>query len=342
MCSVISCAAVSSFNAARACGSAIPARLAAAKLVKSGPGCRPSWANRAAAGDDRPSTDQENTARTLASTSAVSRPSSRCWASLSSVASVARASPGRAVARAAVMASASGSPAHSLISCAVAAGSAASLSAPSRPASRSRASAWGRRPSLIGQAPSIVTSPASWRRLVTTTRQPGPPGSSGRIWSASRTLSSSTSIRLPANRLRYKPAWASCPAGICPAGRPRASSMPRIASAAFTGRLEGSNPRRLTYSWPSGNRLATWCAQCTAMAVLPIPAIPPIVMISTGPGGAPASPSSPVSRSSSARRPAKCRTGAGSCRGTSAGGAAVPAGRPFDRHCGALAREGNA
>jgi hypothetical protein len=82
-------------------------------------------------------------------------------------------------------------------------------------------------------------------------------GRGGRICPASRALSSSTSIRLPASTLRYKPAKASSPAGICPAGTPTVSSTARIASAAATGRPEGSKPRRSTYNCLSGNRPAT-------------------------------------------------------------------------------------
>jgi hypothetical protein len=54
------------------------------------------------------------------------------------------------------------------------------------------------------------------------------------------------------------------------------------------------------------------------------PAIKPIAVISTGPGAAPTGPRSPVSKSSSACRPAKCRTGADSWRGTSTGVASWP------------------
>jgi hypothetical protein len=41
----------------------------------------------------------------------------------------------------------------------------------------------------------------------------------------------------------------------------------------------GSKPRRFTCSCPSPNRAATWCAQCSASAVLPTPAVPPIALI---------------------------------------------------------------
>ncbi|WP_460916190.1 hypothetical protein [Plantactinospora veratri] len=49
---------------------------------------------------------------------------------------------------------------------------------------------------------SAATRSASWLRLVTSTAQPGDPTSSGRTWSASRALSSTTSIRRPASLAR--------------------------------------------------------------------------------------------------------------------------------------------
>ena len=92
---------------------------------------------------------------------------------------------------------------------------------------------------------------------------------------------------------------------------------PRSAAAGVTGSV-GPKPRRCTYSCPSGNRSATLCAQCTASAVLPTPAVPPIAEMSTV--AAPprvTSPSSPSRAFSSSFRPAKFATAAGSCRGTS-------------------------
>ena len=89
-----------------------------------------------------------------------------------------------------------------------------------------------------------------------------------------------------------------------------------MASGAVTGVPEGSKPRRFTYSCPSGNRPATWCAQYRASAVLPTPAIPPIALITTVPGRlAPAASRTWVSRRSSAARPVKSATAAGNCRG---------------------------
>ena len=73
-------------------------------------------------------------------------------------------------------------------------------------------------------------------------------------------------------------ACASRSAGIRCGGTPSASRKPRTASAGSITAPPGSKPRRLTYSCPSGNRSATRCAQCTARAVLPTPAVPPITV----------------------------------------------------------------
>ena len=79
--------------------------------------------------------------------------------------------------------------------------SAAVRSAPSRAATSAAASAGASTSSGSGRAPA-TTSPVSCDRLVTRTMQPPLPGSSGRTWSASRALSSSSSIRLPASQVR--------------------------------------------------------------------------------------------------------------------------------------------
>ena len=93
------------------------------------------------------------------------------------------------------------------------------------------------------------------------------------------------------------------------------------------GEPDGSKPRRFTYSCPSGNRWATRCAQCTARAVFPTPAVPPMAEITTVPGAWPPTwSSSSDSRASSADRPVKCCTAPGSCRGTATGDLAGPVG----------------
>src|SRR6266568_2226983 len=72
------------------------------------------------------------------------------------------------------------------------------------------------------------------------------PGNSGRTCSVSRALSSMTSTRRPASRLRYSAACASRLAGIRCGGTPSASRNPRTASADEVIRPPGSNPRRFT------------------------------------------------------------------------------------------------
>ncbi len=105
---------------------------------------------------------------------------------------------GPAAARAPAMARASGSSAHSPMSRDTAAGSAATLAGPSLAASNCLASVRLTSPSGSGIAPSAVVSPASADLLVTTTRQPGAAGSSGRTCAGSLALSSRISIRRPA------------------------------------------------------------------------------------------------------------------------------------------------
>ena len=212
----------------------------------SGPACTPSSRNIRAAGSLSWRQDQENTSRTLLAASSVRSASSRPSSLRSSAASVASGKPGRAAARAAAIARASGSPAHSPASSVAASGSAITRWAPSRRTSSSQASASESTSKLSGYAPSVATRPVSRLRLVMSTGQPEWPGSSGRTWSASATLSSRTSIRWPASRLRYRAACASTDSGICPDGTCMARSRPRSALAGATGRPFGPNPRRLT------------------------------------------------------------------------------------------------
>ena len=167
-------------------------------------------------------------------------------------ANAASAKSGYTAARAATIASASGNPAHAARISPTGSGSAATRPGPRRRASSSSASASVSRPRVTGWAPSVVIRPMSWSRLVTSTRHPGEPGSSGRTWSASRALSSTTSTRRPATRLRYSAAWASRSAGIRSGGTANASRKPRTASAGAMTDPVGSNPRRFTYSCPSG------------------------------------------------------------------------------------------
>ena len=87
-----------------------------------------------------------------------------------------------------------------------AAGSAATTVPARLRASMSRASASLSTSRVTGTAPSAATRPLSWLRLVTTTREPGEPGSSGRTWAAPVALSSTIRTRSPATRLRNRAA----------------------------------------------------------------------------------------------------------------------------------------
>ena len=104
---------------------------------------------------------------------------------------------------------------------------------PMRRASSWRASRTVIRSTVTGRAPSVTIRPDKSSRLVTTTRHPGDPGSSGLTWSASAALSRTTRTRRPARKLRYRAAWASRLAGISGGRTPNASRNPRIASAGF-------------------------------------------------------------------------------------------------------------
>ena len=139
-------------------------------------------------------------------------------------------------------------------------------------------------------------------------RRPGVPGSSGRTCSADRGVvqhdqhpSPGQQAAVPGGALVFvRPG---CPgrarparAGTRPARRPRApAGRGRSRAGSRTAARRGTGP-------------ATWCAQCTASAVLPTPAVPPIAEITTVRGMlAPSRPSSPVSAASSAARPENCR-----------------------------------
>ena len=139
---------------------------------------------------------------------------------------------------------------------------------------------------MSGTAPSAATSPVSSLRLVTTTREPGEPGSSGRTWATLRALSRTMSSRLPSSMLRNRAARPSVSGGIRCGGTPSASRKKRSASDGSTGAVAGSRPRRLMYSCPSGNRRATWRPHRMASAVLPVPAAPEMTTIGTVRSGA--------------------------------------------------------
>jgi hypothetical protein len=149
-------------------------------------------------------------------------------------------------------------------------------------------------------------------RLVTSVRQVGEPSNSGRTASAEGALSSSTRSRRSARRLRYRAARSATSYGTSAGATPRARRNPARTSPGSAG-ASGPYPRRSTYSWPSGYRSATRCAQCTASAVLPTPAVPDRARITL-----PVRPPEPATRSSSASsalRPTNAYTSGGSSRG---------------------------
>ena len=144
------------------------------------------------------------------------------------------------------------------------------------------------------------SSAVSRRRLVTSTRLPPAPGSSGRSCSLLAASSSTSSSCRPATRSRHSPVRASRSAGTWPAGTPTVSSRPASASAGLTGSRPGVWPCNGRKICPPGNRPASACAACTANAVLPTPAIPPIAWMLTTP---PAAASASAICASSCRRP---------------------------------------
>ena len=220
-------------------------------------------------------------------------------------------------------------------------GSAATRARPSRRASISCASTSPSTSRVSGIAPSAATRPVSSLRVVTTTSEPGAPGSSGRTWATLRALSRTISICLSSSRLRNSAERPSVSAGIRCGGTPSASRNKRSASAGSIGGVAGSRPRRLTYSWPPGNRLATWWPNLMASAVFPVPAVPERTTIGTvGPESCwpescwpgpcwPGSAGSIARRMlSSSRRPEKPGASSGSWAGT---GVVLPSG--LGRRC---------
>lgn len=241
----IRCARASSPSSRRAGSGPTSSSAAAAYRPKSADGCRPQSRKAPAASRLRFRYDHENTPRTAVRTSppACSRSSRRCWSS-SSLTSARRGAAGRATTSSAAMRKASGSRAHRPAS-ATAAAPSASARAPISVRSKSTASAGGSRSSSSRSAPSPETRPGSESRLVTTATQLGTPGSNDLTCSASLALSSITSIRFPASRLRYLAARSSTSAGMSMSCTPSARRNPPSASAAVIG-WPGSYPRRFT------------------------------------------------------------------------------------------------
>ncbi len=203
----------------------------------------------------------------------------------------------------------------------------AARSLPSSRTSSARESAGSRAESVSLRAPSRATSPGRAARLVTSTWHPGPPGSSGRTWSACRASSSTTSVRVSASRLRKSAAASAASVGTRSGAT---SSERRSLVSASAGESGGAAawPIRFRYSWPSGKRCRTRCAQCTASALLPTPGAPASTVIDTAPGSLSASSAS-ISAITS-ERPVKPATSAGSWAGTgrSAGTGSAAVGWP--------------
>ena len=137
---------------------------------------------------------------------------------------------GRAAASSAATRSASGSRAHRSASSAAASGSASTRSAEQAGAAAPQASAGGSRSRSSRRAPSRATRPARRSRLVTSARQRGLPGSSGRTCSARG--------RCPA-----RPASAGRPAG-CGRRAARSSTVERDRSGRHAERVAGSRRAR--------------------------------------------------------------------------------------------------
>ena len=92
------------------------------------------------------------------------------------------------------------------------------------------------------------------RRLVTSTRLPPVPGSSGRTCSLPAASSRTSSSCWPASRSRHSATRASRPGGICAAATPAVSSRLASASAGSTGRCPAVCPCSGRKICPSGNR----------------------------------------------------------------------------------------
>jgi len=188
---------------------------------------------------------------------------------------------------------------------------------PGRAASRTSSAA----ASPLERTSRLITAASSRavsrRRLVTSTRLPAVPGSSGRICSWPDASSSSSKIFLLATKSRQRAARASSPGGICAAPAPAVSSRLASASAGSTGRWPTVWACSGKKNCPSGKAPLNRCAACTANVVLPIPAIPSIAQIPAAPPPAAAANTS-IKPASSARRPVKPEISRGRARVTAA------------------------
>src|SRR5690606_3634594 len=127
-------------------------------------------------------------------------------------------------------------------------------------------------PSGVNRAPR-ASSAGRCSRVVTTTRWPPSPGSSGTTWAAPAALSSSRAMLRPcvqAWKSRARPARsAGISAGRSPRARRKESSTP-----AGSAGPEGANPARSATRQPSGKSSAAAERKAAATAVLPTPPVP--------------------------------------------------------------------
>jgi hypothetical protein len=188
-----------------------------------------------------------------------------------------------------------------------ASGSAATRAAPAMRPSSSTACSDGSTSKSSSRAPS---NPTSRTRLVASTPQPAVPGSSGRTCASSAASSSTTSTRRSASHARYSAARSPRSDGIAAPSTPSARRNRLKISPGSSGCRPA--PRRLAYSWPSGNRDRSRWATCTARVVLPTPAFPATADTTTAGGvplGAALASSSRTSATCSARPVKSTRSG---------------------------------
>ena len=236
---------------------------------------------------------------------------SRCFAAANSAASSLGVQAGWWRSWLASIPIASGRYPHSRVSSPTAASSAWIPGRAASRASRAAPSGGDRESRVITAASSRA---ASRRRLVTSTRLPAVPGSSGRTCSWLAASSSSSRTFLPATTSRQRAARASSPGGICSAATPAVSSRLASASAGPTGRCPRVWACSGRKNWPSAKSPASRWAACTAKVVLPIPAIPSIAWMPTTPPSAARLSIAPNSWVSSAWRPVKAAVSRGSAR----------------------------
>jgi hypothetical protein len=131
-------------------------------------------------------------------------------------------------------------------------------------------------------------------------------------------------MRFPARRSRHSRSFSSRVTGICEGSMPVSRSSALRASLGSTGRWPGVCASNRTNSCPSGKLPVSWCAACTASALLPTPAMPSMACTTTGrPVCAPSSTALNKFRSSSSR-PVKAAMSRGRVCRTLTGDDSVP------------------